>query len=139
MSATRSGCRSATRPGTKNVARTSCRPSTSRICGTATFAPYVPCESTPGRSALAGSSPIQTSSASKSKVNDAAEPAPSGHIRIGTPFRNLCGGPGADPAPVPGSQAGQPVRDEDDYDQQEDPENGELGARMADQRGLHDG
>ena len=33
-----------------------------------TLAPYVPCERTPGREALAGFSPIQTSSASKSKV-----------------------------------------------------------------------
>jgi hypothetical protein len=48
--------------------------------GTATFAPYVPCDRTPGRSALAGSSPIQTSSASKSYVKLAANRAPSGHM-----------------------------------------------------------
>ena len=46
----------------------------SRISGTATFAPYVPCDRTPGLFALAGSSPIHTSSASKSNVNAAAPP-----------------------------------------------------------------
>jgi hypothetical protein len=40
-------------------------------------------------SAFAGSSPIHTSSASKSKVNEAAARIPSGHIAL----------PGSDPSP----------------------------------------
>src|SRR5215813_14962878 len=86
MASTRPGCRSATRPGTKNVARTPRRSSRASRAGTATFAPYVPCDSTPGRWAFSGSSPIHTSSASKSNVNEAAQRAPSGHMLAGPPL-----------------------------------------------------
>src|SRR5581483_1649962 len=68
-----------TRPGTKKVARTPNLSSASRIRGTATLAPYVPWERTPGFEAFAGSSPIHTSSASKSNVKAAAARFPSGH------------------------------------------------------------
>src|SRR5215831_11437621 len=80
MASTRPGCRSATLPGTKNVARIPRRSRRTSSCGTATFAPYVPCDSTPGRWAFPGSSPIHTSSASKSNVNEAAQRAPPGHM-----------------------------------------------------------
>jgi hypothetical protein len=65
----------------KKVAVTPLSASNSRISGTATFAPYVPCDKIPGRSALAGSSPMMPSSASKSNVKATANPLPSGHIR----------------------------------------------------------
>src|SRR6516164_5223771 len=149
MASTRPGCRSATLPGTKNVARTPRRSRRASSCGTATFAPYVPCDSTPGRRAFSGSSPIHTSSASKSNVNEAAQRAPAGHMLAGPPLScrlptgngslNLIrpgrllprwlhafGGPGGYAVIGPGDQPDQTAGDEHDDDQQERAEDRQL-------------
>src|SRR5437016_3353465 len=68
----------------KKVAVTPFERRRSKISGTATFAPYVPWDKTPGRSALAGSSATIASSASKSNVIASAVATVTTRVMVGT-------------------------------------------------------